>query len=255
MPQITEAIIIAIIQGITEWFPVSSSSHLILASKLLNFDNTLSFNVALHLGTLLAVFVYFSKDITNIVRDLINFRFKTPDGKLGILLILASVPALLVGYFFNNLIESTLSNLSLISLGLGITSLLLIMASLNYKNKNKGKLNSKTAILIGLAQSFSIFRGISRTGSTFSSGLILGLNEKTALKFSFLLSIPIVLGANVLTLTTNPLPKEFIWYSLISFAIGLPVLHLSYTKILSNRINLRYFAIYLLLLALVINFI
>jgi undecaprenyl-diphosphatase len=96
-------IILAIVQGIAEWFPISSSGHLVLVSKLLGYDNTLVLDVALHLGTLMAVFVYFGKDIMNILRDVLSCKFETENGKLGLFLIVATIPAGRFPYIDGNL--------------------------------------------------------------------------------------------------------------------------------------------------------
>src|SRR3989344_4434054 len=249
MNELLAQLILAVVQGLAEWFPISSSSHLVIISKLLGYSNTLQFDVALHFGTLMAVFVYFGREITEILRDVLRLRFNTENGKLGLMLILASIPAAFFGFLFRNSAEQTIGNLGLISLGLGVTGIFLLISSLNYKFSNKGKLNYKAAIIIGIAQAFSIFRGISRTGSSVGSGLLLGLNEKTAVKFSFLLSIPVVFGASVLSLGSSPIPKSYFLATLVSFAVGLCMIHLSYKYVLRNRKNLRWFGIYLLALA------
>ena len=250
MSQILEAIIIAIIQGLTEWIPVSSSGHLVLTEKLLNYQASLIFDVALHFGTLMAVFVYFGKDVTNILEDLLKLKFHTQNAKLGIFLIIATIPAALVGFFLRN--QNIFNNLTITTLGFSITGILLIIASLNLKIP-KSKLNPKNSLLIGISQIFALFPGISRSGTTISLGLLSGLKEKTALKFSFLMSIPIIFGANILVMGNQTLPSELIWATLVSFIVGLITLHLLYTKILTSKTNLRYFGIYALLLALTLS--
>ncbi len=243
---------LAIIQGITEWLPVSSSGHLIIAEKILNYHSDLTFNVALHFGTLMSVFVYFGKEITDIFQDLLKFKFHTEDGKLGILLIIATIPAAIIGLLFKDIFESIYTNLSIVALGFGITGLVLIIASLNFKIRNN-KLNIKNALIIGFSQILSIFPGISRSGTTISAGILSGLNEKTALKFSFLMSIPIIFGANIITIGNQTLPPELIWATLVSFIIGLLFLHLMYKHILTSRKNLKWFGIYALLLSIAIG--
>lgn len=252
MPQIIEAIILAIIQGVTEWLPVSSSGHLILAEKLLNYTGSLTFNVALHFGTLMSVFVYFGKDITDIIQDILKFKFKTQKGKLGIYLILVTIPAAIIGFLFKDVFESIFSDLAITAIGFSITGILLIIASLDLKME-KQELNYKNSLIIGIAQIFSIFPGISRSGTTISTGILLGLKEKTALKFSFLMSIPIIFGANIITIGNKTLPKELIWATLVSFIIGIIVLHIVYKYVLTSKKNLRWFGIYALLLALTIG--
>lgn len=250
MSQLIEAVIIAIIQGITEWLPVSSSGHIIIAERLLGHNSSLIFQVALHFGTLMSVFVYFGREITDILQDLLRLKFNTENGKLGIFLIIATIPAALVGFFFKDVFESLFSDLTIVAIGFAITGLILIIASFPI-TKHNGRLDLKKSLIIGTAQIFSIFSGISRSGTTISTGLILGLKEKTALKFSFLMSIPIIFGANILTIGNQTLPKELIWATFVSFIIGILMLHLFYKHILTARKNLRWFGIYALLLALI----
>ncbi len=249
MNEIVATIVLAIIQGIAEWFPVSSSSHLVIFSHILGFENSLAFDVALHFGTLMAVFVYFGRDIVDIVRDLLTGKWKSEHGKLGILLIIAAIPAALFGYFMSPIMGGSFGNLGLIAMGLAVTSMLLFIASTGFQYKKNGKLGYAAAITIGLVQMLAIFRGVSRTGSTVSAGLLYGLNEKTAVKFSFLLSIPIVFGANIISIGNNAIPTHYIWAALIAFVVGLLTINLSYKYVLSNRKNLRWFALYTLLLA------
>ncbi|MEM4271642.1 MAG: undecaprenyl-diphosphate phosphatase, partial [Candidatus Pacearchaeota archaeon] len=102
MENLISSIIIAVIQGITEWLPISSSGHLVVFQKLLSYEASLMFDVALHFGTLMAVFVYFGKDIIDILEDFLKFRTKSPNFRLAILLIIASIPAAIIGYFFES---------------------------------------------------------------------------------------------------------------------------------------------------------
>ncbi len=250
MNDFVSAIILAIVQGITEWIPVSSSGHLVLVERLLNYNGGLFFDVALHFGTLMAVFVYFGRDITNILEDLLKGRWKSENGRLGIYILIATIPAGIVGTIFLNYFEQIFGNLLFVALGFGITGLLLFIASIDVKRKRE--LNIKGAFLIGLAQIASIFPGISRSGTTISSGLLLGLNEKDAVKFSFLMSIPIIFGANILTIGNRVLPKELIWATLVSFFVGLGAIHVLYKYVLLDKKRLRWFGGYALLLGLIV---
>lgn len=250
MNDLFSALILAVVQGIAEWLPISSSAHLVLVSKLLGFDNSILFDLALHFGTLMAVFVYFGKDIVDIVRDLLRFRFSTPPGRLGMLLAIATLPAVIVGYLLRNFVAGTVDNLGLLALGLGITSAVVFIGSLRVsRQRSLVQLSVWGALLVGCAQVFSLFRGISRSGSTITTGLLLGLHEKEAVKFSFLLSIPIVFGANIATIGNQLLPTELLWATLVAFGVGLCGIHFSFTRILNNRKNLRWIALYVAVLA------
>lgn len=244
-------LILAVIQGITEWFPVSSSGHLVLFSRLLGYDNTLSFDIALHFGTLMAVFVYFGKDIMNIIRDVCRLRFSSADGKMGLYLIIATIPAAIMGYLFQGLIEAELNNMLLLAMGFAITSVLLYSASLPIYRRKK-ELSFKIALFIGLAQVASLFRGVSRSGSTIASGVLLGLDQKKAARFSFLMSIPIIFGASVLTLGSQTLSFNYLWASLVSFFVGLATIHVLLRFVLTSNRNLRWFALYTFILAVAI---
>jgi undecaprenyl-diphosphatase len=250
MNDLISLLILAVVQGITEWLPVSSSGHLVLLSSLLHFESSLVFDVALHFGTLMAVFVYFGKEITDIMRDLFHFKFKTSNGRLGLLILIATIPAGFFGYFFKSYVESAFGNLKLVSIGFFITGLVLLIASIDFK-KNKKNLSFKEAFLVGLAQSVALFPGISRSGATISTGLILGLNEKDAIKFSFLMFIPVTIGATILTIGNNILPKDLIWATLVSFVVGLTTIHALYTKILKDKKNLKWLAIYVFIIAVI----
>tara|TARA_Y100000310_G_scaffold345322_1_gene463772 strand:+ start:3023 stop:3823 length:801 start_codon:yes stop_codon:yes gene_type:complete len=254
---IIAALIIAVVQGLTEWLPVSSSGHLVLFERILNYPGGLLFDVALHFGTLMAVFVYFGKDITDIIQDLLKGKWGSENGRLGLLLIVATIPATVVGFFFRGVLEVVFSSLGIAALGFGITGLFLLIASLDIRvggrklGFGKGrKLGFGGAFWIGIAQVLSLFPGISRSGATISSGLLLGLKEKAALKFAFLMSVPIIFGANILAVGNKTLEPELIWASLVSFFVGLGAIHIMYKYILTSRKNLRWFALYALLLSL-----
>lgn len=249
MNDLIASIIIAIIQGLTEWLPVSSSGHLVLTEKFLSYQGGLIFDVALHFGTLMAVFVYFGADIVDIIRDLLTGKFNSENGKLGIYVIIATIPAALAGFFLKSIFEQVFTSLIITAFGFAITGVFLLIASTPRKKTN---INTKKSLTIGLAQVFALFPGISRSGSTIGAGYLLGLEEKQAIKFSFLLSIPIIFGANILAIGTQALPPNLIWATLVSFIVGLMTIHLLYGKMLASRKNLKYFALYTLALAAVI---
>jgi undecaprenyl-diphosphatase len=206
------------------------------------------FDVALHFGSLMAVFVYFGKDITDIIESFFKLNFKSENGRLGLLILVASIPAGIIGFIFKEYFEVAFSSLLLIALGFAITGVFLLIASLNI-NKNKNKLSFYDSLLIGISQAVAIFPGISRSGATISSGILLGLSPKAAAKFSFLMAIPAIFGASLVTIGNNPLPKELIWATLASFIVSLAVMHLLFKLVLGSRKNLRWFALYVLLLA------
>lgn len=251
--ELIASLIIAIVQGITEWLPVSSSGHLVLAEKIIGHVGGLTFDVALHFGTLMAVFVYFGKDIIDIMRDFLSGKFKTENGKLGVLILVATIPAAIVGFLFKDVFSLIFSNLVVVMVGFAITGVLLLIASVSGKSKRTIKgISFRDAATIGIAQVFSIFPGVSRSGTTLSAGLLLGLEEKAAVKFSFLMSIPIIFGANILVIGNDKLPPNLIWATLASFLIGLITIHVLYKRVLTKKKNLKWFAFYALALAIAI---
>jgi undecaprenyl-diphosphatase len=251
MEELIHALIIAIVQGITEWVPVSSSGHLVLVERLLGFSGGLEFNVALHFGTLMSVFVYFGRDITNILEDLLRGRFRSENGRLGILLIIATIPAGIVGYLFKDVFVSTFENMLIVGVGFGVTGLFLILVS--FVKIKERKLDGRSAFAIGLAQIFSLIPGISRSGSTLGTGLLFGMDEKNAVKFSFLMSIPVIFGANILAIGNNTLDSSLVWATLVAFFVGLLAIHVLYKYVLSSRRNLVWFGVYALLLGVFVS--
>ena len=271
--ELVSSILLAIVQGITEWLPVSSSGHLVLFEKILCFEGSLVFDVALHFGTLMAVFVYFGGDIIDIIRDLLSGKFSTESGRIGLLVIAATIPSVVVGFLLRDIFDSIFRGLGITAMGFAVTGVFLIISSLSSSgfgphvfsparppektlakssvslSKKKGGFGYGKALLVGVAQAFALFPGVSRSGATIGSGLLLGLSEKSAMKFSFLMSIPVVFGANLLVIGNNALPPNLIWASLVSFVIGLIVIHLLYGKVLTKRKNLAWFGVYALALA------
>jgi undecaprenyl-diphosphatase len=249
MNDFINAMILAIVQGLSEWLPVSSSGHLVLFQEILNYHPGLEFDVALHFGTLMAVFVYFGKEIMDIIEAVLKGKWSSQEAKIGFLIIIATIPAAVIGYLFRDLFETAFTSLSVVAWGFAITGLILIIASLDFGENKKKNPSWIDAIWIGFAQTLAIFPGISRSGSTISSGLLRGLDEKSAMKFSFLMSIPVIFGAGILEIGDNKLLGEMIWATLLAFFVGLATIHILLKFISKNKKNLRWFACYALLLA------
>ncbi|MBM3232424.1 undecaprenyl-diphosphate phosphatase [Candidatus Pacearchaeota archaeon] len=243
-------LVLALIQGILEWFPVSSSGHIYLFELILGVQSGLDLEVALHFGTLMAVFVYFRKDIVAIVRDLLHSKWKTANSRLGFLIIIASIPAAIFGFIFRSYFEIS-STFLVLGFGWIITSTALFIGVYSSTKLNSASsLSRSKALLIGFAQIISLFPGVSRSGMTISSGLLFGLKEKEAVKFSYLLSIPTIIGANLVTFGNRTIPLELLLPSLICFLVGLIFVHISFNFVLNNKRNLIWFAVYTLLLGL-----
>lgn len=203
-----QAIILGAVQGLGEFLPISSSGHLILAHWLFGRDLGLSFDVALHWGTLLAVFIYFRADIFNIIRGFWHSLFKSTrdlEGniyqKLSWLIIIASVPAAIIGKLLESKAESAFRSPILVALNLAVFGLVILVADkIGKKEKNLDKIKWTDALIIGLLQALAIVPGISRSGATIAAALFLSFKRPDAARFSFLMSIPVIFGAGVLEL-------------------------------------------------------
>lgn len=249
------SLIFAVVQGFTEWFPVSSDGHLVIASRLLGFQSNFLFDVALHFGTLMAVFVFFGKDITEIMKDIFSLRWKTPSGKLGLMIVVGTIPVAIFGFLLRDIVEDSFSSLTVTALGFGLTAMVLFIAVVYRPKKEKilGSMNYRDALLIGFVQISALLPGVSRSATTLSVALLLGYVIKDAAKFSFLLSIPAVFGANVLVVGNNALPQNLIWATLLAFVVGLLAIFLLFRYAFNKKENLKWFAIYALILAAIVG--
>ena len=187
-----DAFLLAIIQGITEFLPISSSAHLIILSYILETSSNLFYDVSLHLGTLIAVCTYFKNEIKDTFNQ-INVQKSIFSNNLLTNLFISSLPTLFLGFLFVNFIDNNLRNTLVISVTTIFFALVLWIATLRAPRKNElAEISLNEALIIGLAQSISLIPGTSRSGITISAGLLLGLDTKTATKFSFLMSIPTI---------------------------------------------------------------
>jgi undecaprenyl-diphosphatase len=197
------ATFLAILQGLTEFLPISSSAHLILPAALLGWqDQGLAFDMAVHLGTLLAVLLYFRQDLQTIAMAMLaQLRGKalTEPGRLGWLLVLATIPVLIVGVMLKDLAETSLRSVAVITTTTLLFALLLWVADRSGTRRySLPQLSWKTALLIGCAQVLSLIPGTSRSGITMTAALFCHFDRESASRFSFLLSIPVTTGASLL---------------------------------------------------------
>jgi len=263
-----EIIILALLQGLTEFLPISSSAHLILPSQILGWqDQGLAFDVAVHVGTLLAVMLYFRKDLgamsvawlgtLNIGPakksgdEQLNF-----DGKLAWWIIFATIPAGLFGLLGKDFIEENLRSALVIAATTLLFGFLLGFADVKAAHRNEhkplDKLGFKGAMLIGIAQAVALIPGTSRSGITMTIGLMLGLSRDNAARFSFLLSIPaIAMAGSYLTLKLVLSTEGVDWQaiglgSLLAFVSAYACIH--YFLIILNKLGMMPFVIYRLIL-------
>ena len=198
-------IILAVLQAATEFLPISSSGHLALVSGLISSPD-LFFFTALHIASLLAVLIFLRKEIFQLL------SFRSEYNQLWIYLIIATIPAALFGYFFSDFIEGVFSNFLYIGVAFIFTGVILLLTKLDF---SKNQLNWKNSLFIGILQVFALFPGVSRSGMTISAGLISGIERRKAIKFSFLLFIPLAVGAFVVESGSF----FFSWSLLVSFIV------------------------------------
>ncbi len=203
---IIHAIVLGLVQGLSEFLPISSSGHLLLTPWLFGWNDfsdvsvEKAFDVALHLGTLIAVIAYFRKDLVVYVRDGLRMvvqkeKPRTTEGRLAWLLVVASIPAALFGAIAGNWIDEHLGKPVIIAASLIFFGLLLAWADRRLGKRKFEEMNSRDAIVIGLAQVIALNPGTSRSGISISAARILGFDRDTAVRFSFLLSVPVTAGA------------------------------------------------------------
>jgi undecaprenyl-diphosphatase len=202
MVSLAESMFLGIIQGLTEWLPVSSSGHLALTNGLFGWQLPVLFYVLLHLGTLLVVAVFFRKDIVEVLKAFARRDFESEWGRLGILVTVGSIPTAVIGYLFKQLFESFFDNLLVIGLALLATGFLLFVSERRVGDR---ALSYPDSLLVGIAQGIAIIPGVSRSGATISTGLLRKAKRDMAFRFSFLLSIPAVLGATAVELGDSEL--------------------------------------------------
>ncbi len=256
---ILEAFILGLVQGFTEFLPVSSSGHLVLAQHALDLrGELLSFDIFVHFGTLLSVVLYFWKDILAVAvsttRATFSMHWKKAfrddeNARMGFALIVATIPAGAVGLLYRDAIEAAFADPKLVAMNLVITGLILFLTRLARSNPAK-RIGIVSGFLIGIAQAFAILPGISRSGSTISSALYLKITPVQAARFSFLMSIPVIGGASLLE--TMKIVKHGTDAGLLPLAVGTLAAALSgYVSIklmlnIVQRGKLNWFALYCL---------
>jgi undecaprenyl-diphosphatase len=261
-----QIVLLALVQGITEFLPISSSGHLILTPLLFGYElQSLAFDVALHLGTLAAVMLYFRREIATmtiaVLHSLRTRRFNAPDARLGWMIILATLPVILLGLPLKSVLEVLRDDPALVALVVASTSigfgLLLWWADFSGKRaRDEYGVGWKAALFVGVMQAIAIIPGTSRSGITITAALMLGLTRKAASRFSFLLAIPtIIMAGSLETLDLVQAGEPVDWMSLLlgatlSFVFAYLTIH--YFLKFIERISMLPFVIYRVLLGAVI---
>lgn len=222
---IAQSIILGVIQGITEFLPISSSGHLLVFHQFADSPliNNLTFDVILHAGTLLALLIYFSKDVWNLIKGFIASIFKNNlrrdfNQRLSWFIIIASLPVGLVGYFAGDYIENNLRNIPLVIISLIVVGILFILVERLVKAlRNLEVLNLGDSFFIGIAQVLALIPGVSRSGITMVAGMSKKIDRYSSARFAFLLAIPAIFGATL---------KKFLDFGLSNFNLELGVVYL-----------------------------
>jgi len=240
-----DAVLLGILQGLTEFLPVSSSGHLVLVQAILGVKQPgVSFEILAHLGTLLAVFIYFRSQIALLIRSIFDGNMKKERAIIGYLII-GTIPAGLAGLLFKDFFERTFSDPMMTSLMLFVTGLILLSTRF-YRRGSKG-IGILSAIFMGIGQAAAILPGISRSGTTIAAGMTCGVEPSRAAEFSFLLVIPAILGGMVLKRNEllnidASLIGQYLVGMVFSFLLALVAVHMVLAVV--KRGKLDYFAYY-----------
>ncbi len=266
---LASGIILGIVQGLTEFLPISSSGHLIIAREVFSIDmtNDLAVDAILQLATVLAVLLYFWSDLTKLLRDACTVLFyvffksipisTVPDERKIMLfsIMLGTIPAALFGYYLEDIMATSFRNPALVAVMLIVGSMLFIIAE--QRATQSKQLTVKSGVIIGLFQCLALIPGMSRSGATISGGLLMGMTRESATRFSFLLSFPIILGSGVKKLTDMLTIEGQLFFTpsllisfVLAFTVGLASIHFLIRYLRNHSLTL--FAVYRLLFAFLI---
>lgn len=247
------AVVLALLQGVTEFLPISSSAHLILPSQLLGWpDQGLAFDVAVHLGTLTAVVTYYRKDLIAMIGGAwtgVSERQMNADLKLGLLVVLATLPAIVAGVLFKDVIETELRAVTvIITTTLFFGAVLWLSDIVGKRSRALDSIGWRDALLVGLAQALALIPGTSRSGITITAALFLGYKREDAARFSFLLSIPVILGAATLKLkdlVESSVPVDWLFMA-VGFVVSAVTAYLTIVFFLRllNRLGMLPWVVY-----------
>jgi len=235
-----EAFVQGLVQGLTEFLPVSSSGHLVFLSKVFGFRGDLPYVAMLHLGTFFAVFIFTFRKLIYVLKR----------WKLILMLVISTVPAAVVGVFFENYVEEAF-NYSVLPLTFSLTAVFLLFASVFNGKKSMDEMTWWDALIIGAAQAVAVIPGLSRSGLTIATGMMIGYKREDALYYSFLMSLPVTLGAGILNF--EGAGASGLIGLLFSFIFGLLALFLLKKIVIMNKLHL--FGYYLIAIAMISYFV
>jgi undecaprenyl-diphosphatase len=253
---IEQIIVLAVVQGVTEFLPISSSGHLILVPQIMHWrDQGFVVDVMTHIGTLFAILIYFWRDVARIVKgalELLKGRV-TDEGRLAIYIVLATIPAVAFGLFLKTVGYTDLErNVAVVAWNTILYGLLMLVADMvGSQDRNMSNMTLSSALLIGVAQALALIPGTSRSGVTITAGRFLGFNRPDAARFSFLLGIPAIAGAGVLTVgdalsSGETITMDAIYCAGLTFVAGLAAI--AFLMALVKRVSLLPFVLYRMIL-------
>lgn len=258
---ILQAIILGIVQGLTELLPISSSAHLNIIPWLLGWTKSEEFvtafegfDVALHFGTLLAIGIFFFKDWINLIKGGVNLvvkKEKTTEGRMFWYIVLATIPGGAIGFLLDHFLEDALTKPLIIGIALVVMGIILYIVDKNAKsNTDYEHMSLKQTFLIGLSQSLAFIPGVSRSGVTMTTGRLMGVDRESTAKYSFLLSTPIVFAATLYKFKDFVFSIPFFIGIIVSFLVGILVIKflLEYLK----KGSFKGFAIYRVIVGMVV---
>jgi len=251
---IIQALILGIVQGLTELLPISSSAHLAIIPWMFNWEIPEYFDVALHAGTLLAIGIFFFKDWISLITGgykLAIKKEKTPEGKMFWYIVLATIPGAVIGFVLDKFLEDALSAPLIIATALIVMGIILyIVDSKSKSTTNYENMTLKQTFLIGLSQALAFIPGVSRSGVTMTTARAMGVKRESAAKYSFMLSAPIVLAATILKLKDFVFNIPFFVGIISSFIVGIIVI--KYLLKYLQKGNFKIFAIYRFVIGIII---
>lgn len=256
-----QSFILGALQGVTEFVPISSSGHLVLGEHYLGLEvaELKSFDVAVHVGTLLAILLYFRRDVWGMIKGFFCFKWSNPYSKLAIYVIIATVPAVFAGLFAGDWIDEMFRSPTAVAKWMMIVGVVFLLGEWVGRRMKRTEMTWWRALIVGLAQAVALVPGISRSGSTIVAGVFQGINRVEAARFSFLMGIPAIAGAGLLTalrlnengglgVETGPLLLGFA----TSVVFGLLTIH--YLLKFLKRHGLAVFGVYLLIVGTLVHF-
>jgi undecaprenyl-diphosphatase len=271
---VLDAVFLGVVQGLTEWLPVSSSGHLVLAYHWLGLDVPIAYSVMLHFATALVILIMFRKDASKIIRGVLNPApagsrpgsgrssywqrvTKDPNALFGWWIIIGTIPIVVIGFVFYDIVEEFFNSILIVAISLAITGCILALTANYIRSASKKELSVLDAYTIGLAQGFALIPGLSRSGLTIAAGLMRNVDRELAARYSILLAVPAIVGAAIIE-TGIMVQKGAFEADLLALAVGsITAFIVGYIAIklllaLVRMAGFHYFAIYCFVLSAII---